>query len=120
MPTRLLAPHELRLRIAPESLGFASTAELQDQPLPWIGQERARAAAAFGLAMEQPDYHLFVLGETGSGRSTLLRQAMQDAAAKRPVPPDLCYLHDFDAPEHPRALRLPRARGGSCARPWPS
>ena len=111
MTTRLLAPHELRLRIAPESLGFASTAELQDQPLPWIGQERARAAAVFGLAMEQPDYHLFVLGETGSGRSTLLRQAMQDAAAKRPVPPDLCYLHDFDAPEHPRALRLPAGQG---------
>ena len=111
MTTRLLAPHELRLRIAPESLGFASTAELQDQPLPWIGQERARAAATFGLAMEQPDYHLFVLGETGSGRSTLLRQAMQDAAAQRPVPPDLCYLHDFDAPEHPRALRLPAGQG---------
>ena len=107
MPASALAPHQLRLTIDPATLGFASTAELQDLPLPWIGQERAQAAAQFGLAMQQPDYHLFVLGEVGSGRASLLRQAMQAEAAKRAVPPDLCYLHHFDQPDRPRALRLP-------------
>jgi hypothetical protein len=111
MPTTPLAPTQLRLTIAPDSLGFASTAELQDLPLPWIGQERAEAAARFGLGMEQPDYNLFVLGEVGSGRTSLLHQAMQQAAAQRSVPPDLCYLHNFDAPERPRALRLPAGQG---------
>ena len=111
MPAYSLAPHQLRLTIAPASLGFTSTAELQDLPLPWIGQERAQAAAEFGLAMEQPDYHLFVLGEVGSGRTSLMRQAMHTAAARRPVPPDLCYLHDFDQPERPRALRVPAGQG---------
>ena len=111
MPATTLAPHQLRLSIAPDSLAFASTAELADLPLPWIGQERAHAAAQFGLAMQQPDYHLFVLGEVGSGRASLLRQAMHAAAAHRPVPPDLCYLHNFDAPERPRALRLPAGQG---------
>ena len=104
-------PSQLRLTIDPTSLGFASTAELQDLPLPWIGQERAQAAAQFGLHMNQPDYHLFVLGEVGSGRTSLMRQAMQTAAALRPVPPDLCYLHNFEAPERPRALRLPAGQG---------
>ena len=108
-----LAPHQLRLTIDPATLGFATTAELQGQPLPWIGQERALAAARFGLAMRQPDYHLFVLGEAGSGRASLLRQAMHEEAARRPAPPDLCYLHDFDAPERPRALRLPAGQGRS-------
>ncbi|MDY0107392.1 MAG: AAA family ATPase, partial [Giesbergeria sp.] len=102
MPATALAPSQLCLTLDPASLGFASTAELQDLPLPWIGQERAEAAARFGLAMEQPDYNLFVLGEVGSGRASLLHQAMQQAAALRPVPPDLCYLHDFDTPERPR------------------
>ena len=111
MPATPLAPTQLRLTIAPDSLGFASTAELQDLPLPWIGQERAEAAARFGLGMEQPDYNLFVLGEVGSGRTSLLHQAMQQAAAQRSVPPDLCYLHNFDAPERPRALRLPAGQG---------
>ncbi len=108
---RALPAHELRLTINPATLGFASTAELTGQPLPWIGQERAEAAARFGLAMQQPDYHLFVLGDVGSGRASLLHQAMLAEAARRPVPPDLCYLHDFDAPDRPRALRLPAGQG---------
>ncbi len=111
MPISHLTAAELRLTIDPDALGFADTSELLEQPLPWIGQERAERAARFGLDMEQTDYNLFVLGEVGSGRSSLLRQAMQAAAALRPVPPDLCYLHNFDAPEHPRALRLPAGQG---------
>ena len=110
-PCPRLAPRELRLHIEPESLGFADTRALVDEPLPWIGQQRAFDAARFGLAMQQPDYHLFVLGEVGSGRASLMRQAMRDAATGRPVPPDLCFLHDFDAPERPRALRLPAGQG---------
>ena len=106
-----LAPAQLRLQIDPATLGFAHTGELQDLPLPWIGQERAYAAARFGLAMRQRNYHLFVLGELGSGRTSLLTQAMHEAAALRPVPPDLCYLHRFDQPERPHALRLPAGQG---------
>ena len=106
-----LPPDVLRVTVAPESLGFSDTSELLQLPLPWIGQERAEIAARFGLGMEQPDYNLFVLGEVGSGRSTLLRQVMQEMAAHRAVPPDLCYLHNFDAPDKPRALRLPPGQG---------
>ena len=62
MPAIALAPHQLRLTIDPATLGFATTAELAGEPLPWIGQERAHAAAQFGLNLQQPDYHLFVLG----------------------------------------------------------
>ena len=102
---------ELRLSVDPASLGFADSSELLQQPLPWIGQERAEQAARFGLRMAQPDYHLFVLGEVGSGRSTLLRQMMEREAATCPVPPDLCYLHNHEAPERPLALRLPAGEG---------
>ena len=111
MPTPNLTPAELRLTIAPDTLGFADTSELLEYALPWIGQERAEMAARFGLGMDQPDYNLFVLGEVGSGRSSLLKQAMQTTAASKAVPPDLCYLHNFDAPERPRALRLPAGQG---------
>ncbi len=111
MPILNLTPAELRLTFDSTALGFADTSELLEHPLPWIGQERAEMAARFGLEMEQPDYNLFVLGEVGSGRSSLLKRAMQTAAANKPVPPDLCYLHNFDTPEHPRALRLPAGQG---------
>ena len=106
-----LTPEELTLTVAPDSLGFADTTELLQQPLPWIGQARAETAARFGLAMAQPDYNLFVLGEVGSGRSSLLQQLMRELAAGKPVPPDLCYLHNFDDPDKPRALRMPPGQG---------
>jgi len=111
MPISNLTPADLRLTIAPDSLGFSDTSELLHLPLPWIGQERAETATRFGLGMDQPDYNLFVLGEVGSGRTSLLRQAMQSVAAERLVPPDLCYLHNFDVPERPLALRLPAGQG---------
>ena len=111
MPAKTLHPDQLRLQIDSLSLGFASTADLPTQGLPWIGQERAEQAARFGLAMAQPDYNLFVLGEVGSGRASLLRQLTRTLAAGRPVPPDLCYLHNFKAPERPRALRMPAGQG---------
>ena len=102
---------DLRLTIHPTELGFGNTSELVTQALPWIGQERAETAARFGLEMQQTNYNLFVLGEIGSGRSTLLQQMMRSVAAKRPVPPDLCYLHNFDTPEHPHALHMPAGEG---------
>ena len=110
-PAPRLEAAALRHRVDPDGLGFADTAELAHEPLPWIGQERAHTAARFGLGLDQPHYHLFVLGDVGTGRSTLLQQAMDAAAAARPVPPDLCYLHNFQTPERPRALRLPAGQG---------
>lgn len=110
-PNPALSPEQLRRHIDPVSLGFASTAELANPAPGWIGQQRARQATEFGLHIEAPDYNLFVLGEVGSGRSSLLRQALHQAAQARPVPPDLGYLHRFEAPQRPLALRLPACNG---------
>jgi AAA domain len=101
----------LRISIDPDTLHFGDTSELLKHPLPWIGQQRAEVAARFGLEMDQKDYNLFVLGEIGSGRSSLLLQLTHAVAVSKAVPPDLCYLHNFDAPELPRALRLPAGQG---------
>lgn len=111
MPLNQVPAQDLRIQIYPLRLGFSDTSELLDQPLCWIGQERAEIAARFGLTMNQPNYNLFVLGEVGSGRSSMLRQMMHSVAATRPVPPDLCYINNFDEPEHPRALRMSAGQG---------
>jgi predicted ATP-dependent protease len=111
MPLAQVLPADLRLCIDPASLGFSDSGELVEEPLPWIGQERAESAARFGLGIDQPGYNLFVLGEIGSGRSSLMLEAMKAAAATRQPPPDLCYLHNFDEPERPKALRMPAGQG---------
>ena len=109
-PERLQAQDLLR-RVDPSELGFASTRELVGAALPWVGQQRAEAAACFGLNMAMPDYNLLVVGEVGTGRTTLMRQLMHDVAANRPVPPDLLFLHHVAQPERPLALRLPAGEG---------
>ena len=111
MPIVPLVPDDLRVTINPENLGFSDTSGLLQHPLPWIGQMRAHTAARFGLGMDQADYNLFVLGKVGSGRSSLLRQVMQEVAMTCAVPPDLCYLHNFEVPEKPQVLRLPPGQG---------
>ena len=40
-----------------------------------------------------------------------MHQVMQEVALLRPAAPDLCYLHNFDTPEKPQALRLPAGQG---------
>ena len=111
MSTLSLTSSQLRTIIDPATLGFADTSELSQQPLSWIGQEQAQVAVHFGLNMMQADYHLFVLGEAGSGRTSLLQQAMIAAASNQPTPPDLCYLYNFLAPEKPLAVHLPPGQG---------
>ena len=106
-----LCASDLRLTVDASALGFGDTSELVQCALPWIGQERAQQAARFGLSMVQPGYNLFVLGEVGTGRSTLMNQLMAEVAQQRPVPPDLCYLHNFETPEQPRALRMGQGQG---------
>jgi predicted ATP-dependent protease len=103
---RKLAPSELTVMFDLAELGFDDTSEIKETSYGWIGQQRAEKAARFGLSLERPDYHLFVLGEAGSGRSSLMYRLMQQVAATRPAASDLVYLQNFECPERPLALRL--------------
>ena len=111
MISHSLSDSALRLTINPDTLGFTDTSELVPDRYPWIGQVRAEVATRFGLTMDTPGYNLFVLGDVGSGHVKLLHQAMEEVAAQCPVPPDLCYLYNFDTPEKPHALKLPAGEG---------
>jgi predicted ATP-dependent protease len=107
----ILLPQALGLTLNDFELGFADTSQLLAEHVGWIGQARAEKAARFGLALDQAGYNLFVLGEVGCGRSSLLFRAMQEEAARRPPAPDLVYLHNFEQPERPLALRLNAGQG---------
>ncbi len=78
-----------------------------------LGQVRAVEAIRFGLAMGHSGYHVFVLGEPGSGKHATTFRLLRERAATEPVPPDLCYLHNFDEALKPRLLALPAGRGAT-------
>ncbi len=111
---RKLAANDLVRTTDPDALGFATTAEVE--PLADVlGQPRAVAALELGVGIPHPGFNVFALGPAGSGRHHAVERFLAARAAERPVPPDCCYVHNFDDPHRPCLLRLAPGRGRSLA-----
>ncbi|TXI18066.1 MAG: ATP-dependent protease, partial [Nitrosomonas sp.] len=94
----------------PEQFTFATTAELQDL-IEIIGQARAMDAVRFGAGIRHDGYNLFVLGPSGMGKRSLVRQLLQEKALLENKPADWCYINNFLQPHKPCMLKLPFGRG---------
>jgi lon-related putative ATP-dependent protease len=106
---RPLAPSELRSVCDPERFDFVTTAELEDLGEA-LGQRRAVDAIHFGIGIRREGYNLFAMGPEGVGRRSIVRRFLEQQAPAREVPPDWCYVFNFDTPHKPRALQLPPGR----------
>jgi lon-related putative ATP-dependent protease len=104
-----LKQEQLRKQTDPAIFKFETTDELPplDQV---IGQERAVRAIDFGVDIPSPGYNIYAMGPTGSGRTTAVRKFLTRQAEKRPVPPEWCYVYNFEDRRRPRALSLPARR----------
>lgn len=107
---RSLAPGDLSPTIDLSELAFESTREvggLRSQ----LGEERAMSALRLGIRLPTPGYNVFVSGLEGPGRQELIRQLILQEAGELPIPPDIVYLHNFDDPDRPLALKLDAGDG---------
>jgi len=105
-----LQPEQLARRCDPSKFSFETTDQVEDlQEI--FGQERAVEAVRFGVAIQREGYNLFVLGPPGTGKHAFLRQFLQTRAAGETPADDWCYVHNFEQPHRPKALRLPPGRG---------
>ena len=96
---------ELRRKVDPNSLGFATTADLE--PVSGlIGQDRALKAIQFGANIRASDFNVFVLGPSASGKRTAVKSYLEKKAAAEPAPSDWAYVNNFEDPNRPRALEL--------------
>ncbi len=68
-------------------------------------------ALRFGVGVDSVGYNLFVTGVSGTGRTSMVRAYLEQIAAARPAPDDWVYVHNFEQPDSPRALRLPAGKG---------
>ena len=53
-----------------------------------IGQERAVRALKFGLGIKDRGFNMYVAGFPGTGRTTAVKNFVEDLARTRPVPYD--------------------------------
>jgi len=88
-----------------------ATAPLLENHTKLIGQARATEALEFGLQMKDKGYNIYVCGSTGTGRTTFAREFANKKAATEAIPPDLCYVYNFENPKCPKLLRLPAGMG---------
>jgi lon-related putative ATP-dependent protease len=110
-----LEPARLRRVVDPASLGFKTTDELV--PVTGlIGQDRALKAIQFGIDIRSHDFNMFVLGPPASGKSTAVKAHLGPKAAEAPAPPEWVYVNNFEAPNRPKALKLPNGRAKALAK----
>ncbi len=76
-----------------------------------LGQERAQSALAFGVAMKNPGYNIFVMGEPGTGRLSMITNYLTQFSAKQDAPPSYAYVDNFDNAREPISVQLPAGQG---------
>ena len=106
-----LTPQRLRWRCAPTNFAFKTTDDLDDCPIQIIGQNRAMEALRLGLTMRSEGYNIFVTGDVGSGRSTVVRRMLDGLDRGDVAPDDLVYVHNFQDADQPRRLILGAGQG---------
>lgn len=89
---------------------FSSTADLKTDPH-IIGQPRGTKAIAFGVGIQSQGYNIFVMGSMGTGRTTAIKNFLQEQAAAKPTPDDWLYVHNFAIPHQPRAISMSAGEG---------
>ncbi len=76
-----------------------------------LGQPRAQSALEFGIAMPNPGYNIFVMGETGLGRLTMVTRHLEVISQTLPAPSSYAYVDNFDNSREPVAIELPAEYG---------
>ncbi|GJM16472.1 MAG: ATP-dependent protease [Thermodesulfobacteriota bacterium] len=77
----------------------------------YIGQDRAVDAINFGLGMEFTGYNLYLAGPPGVGKKTTIETILSLIAKDKPSPKDWCYVFNFQDPNAPKAIELPKGKG---------
>jgi lon-related putative ATP-dependent protease len=109
-----LATEKLRWSCDPDQLDFVTTADLPDL-VDAVGQERALRSIDFGLGVRETGFNLYISGQTGTGRTSTIRNLLRQRAKDEPTPDDWVYVYNFKDADNPISLALPAGRGGELA-----
>jgi len=98
------------------SLATQNTPLKQPSTTGIVGQARAQSALAFGIAMKAPGYNIFVMGEPGTGRLSMVSHYLHHYAERQDAPLSYAYVDNFENPREPVAIQLPSGEGHTFAK----
>lgn len=108
--TQKLSYTQLRNECDPSFVSCKTTKDLA--PLEKIiGQERAVRALKFGLGIKEKGFNIYVAGYPGTGRTTAVKNFLDELARTKPVPNDWCYVNNFSNPYAPKKIQLFTGKG---------
>ena len=76
-----------------------------------IGQRRALETVETALEMPQKGFNLYVCGQVGMGKMPYVLSIVNRLSKTKPVPNDVCYIHNFENPNEPIAIFLKAGLG---------
>ena len=105
--------------IAATQLGlpqFAITPTADAQAFDLSSHKRARDALALGLAAAGGGHNAYVIGPDRAARMTATHRYLRNWVSTQSAADDWVYLFNFDNPENPKPLALPRGAGRNLQR----
>lgn len=109
-----LPVEKLRWTCDPKQFTFKTTKELPDL-VDAVGQERALRSIEFGLGVQETGFNLYISGQTGTGRTSTIRNLLKQRAKSEPSPSDWVYVFNFKDADAPLCLSLPAGQGTELA-----
>jgi lon-related putative ATP-dependent protease len=106
----MLKPDQLRHRCNPDKLPFTTTNDVPELK-GTVGHDRAISAINFGLSNKMKGFNLYLLGDSGSGKTSILKKLLEKRARSEPTPPDWVYVYNFDDSNQPVAYSMPHGMG---------
>ncbi|HZJ88296.1 MAG TPA: AAA family ATPase [Sphaerochaeta sp.] len=76
-----------------------------------VGQPRALRSLEMGLSITTGGYNIYVSGDSGSGRHSAVKHAIEEAIREEPLLFDIAYVHNFGQPDSPMIIVLPAGIG---------
>lgn len=111
---RELLPDQLRWTLDDKTLRFDLIEAREEEPSGRpgaIGQERALTALELGLGIRERSFNIFVVGASGTGRTSTVRQLLLERAQGEPSGEDVILLYNFEDRDRPHAIFLPPGDG---------
>ena len=105
-----LTADKLRWTFDPKNIPFETSEECKIcQGI--IGQERAIKAIQTGLDVKSLGYNIFITGMVGTGRTTTIKQLLEQLEKEEKTPDDILYVNNFNNPDEPKLITLPAGQG---------